>query len=171
MTPTKESLAATIAPGDFREVLGFFASGVTVITALSADAGAVGVTVSAFAALSLEPPMVLVCLGRDTADLDAYTEGDHFAVNVLARDQRHLSDLFASRRGDKFSGLDYQTWGSGCPILGGCLANLECARTRVFLGGDHVIVTGQVERVRRANGDAGPLLHFRGAYAALGGNV
>lgn len=151
----------------FRRALGCLASGVTVVTALDpASRAPVGVTVSAFTSLSLEPPLVLFCLGVHTSSLDAYRSGGHFAINMLSEAQKDLSIRFASRGADKWKGLTYETWDSGVPILSGCLANLECSLVETHQGGDHLILVGKVERLAYQEGGA-PLLYFRGTYVEL----
>lgn len=156
----------SVDPTTFREALGRFATGVTVVTAVDALGLPVGMTVSAFSSLSLEPPLILVCIGREAKSLEAISGAPWFAVNILAEGQKGLSYRFAAKAGDKFEGLDWQPGEGGSPLLAGCIAILECRHHRLFEGGDHVILTGRVERVRTAEGD--PLLYFRGAYAEKG---
>ncbi len=148
----------------FRKALGCFATGVTVVTTLDPDSGApVGVTVSAFSSLSLEPPLVLFCLGNRTASLECYRRCGHFAINVLSELQRDLSIRFASRAENKWAGIVPETWNSGVPILPGCLANLECSVHGILDGGDHTIFVGRIERLRHQEGGS-PLIYFRGSY-------
>ncbi len=158
----------TIDTHAFRDALGRFATGVTVVTGRTEAGSPVGVTVNSLASLSLEPPMVLFCLDEGSACLDALARGRYFAVNLLGEDQRRLSEIFASRLAGKFDGVSFSAWEGGSPILPGCLANMECTRQDVHPGGDHVIITGRVERLA-SDGDRGPLLFYRGAYAGLGG--
>jgi len=150
----------------FRNALGRFATGVTVVTGLT-DAGVpVGVTVNAFASVSLDPPLILVCLAATTGCLSAFSTGTRFAVNILGDDQEALSKAFAGPREHRFKNRSFETWDSGCPILPGCLANLECTRTDVHVAGDHLIVIGRVDRLETA--DRGrPLLFYRSAYGRL----
>lgn len=155
-----------IASRRFRNALGRFATGVTVVTAIAGDGRPVGVTVNAFASLSLEPPLVLVSLARTTADLDAYLEGERFAVNILSDRQQALSAAFSRRPKTIFRRVAYDTWESGCPILAGCLANLECTRIAVHEGGDHFIIVGRVDRLDHTD-DGNPLIYFRGGYARI----
>lgn len=154
----------------FRGALGRFATGVTVVTGLMPDGTPAGVTVNAFTSVSLRPPLVLISLADSTICLDAFIKGDRFAINVLGDDQHTLSLAFATRRKHKFKGVDYGTWDSGCPILPGCLANLECTRVAVHQGGDHVIVIGEVDRMEHSE-DGNPLLYYRGSYARLGKTI
>ena len=154
----------------FRGALGRFATGVTVVTGLMPDGTPAGVTVNAFTSVSLRPPLVLISLADSTTCLDAFIKGDRFAINVLGDDQHNLSLAFASRRKNKFTGVDYGTWDSGCPILPGCLANLECTRVAVHQGGDHVVVIGEVDRMEHSE-DGNPLRYYRGSYARLGKKI
>jgi flavin reductase (DIM6/NTAB) family NADH-FMN oxidoreductase RutF len=152
---------------DFRHALGRFATGIMVVTGVGRDGRPVGVTVNAFSSVSLDPPLVLFCLGRQASTYSALAEGERFAVNILAEDQRALSDRFAGKAEDKFAGLDYEQGAGGCPLLAGALGWLECRREATHDGGDHGIVVGRVEGLR-AGGDGRPLLYFRGAYRTLG---
>jgi flavin reductase (DIM6/NTAB) family NADH-FMN oxidoreductase RutF len=153
----------TVEPNAFRNTLSYFASGVCVVTAVADGGVPVGVTISAFTSLSLEPPLVLFCLGIETKNLGAFTGGAGFAVNILAEDQAEISELFASRNDDKFASVSYTGSNNGCPLLAGCLASLECSVVTTHDGGDHVIVVGKVDRVRRSGEDK-PLLRYRGNY-------
>jgi len=154
----------------FRKALGCFASGVTVVTAIHPTTKApVGVTVSAFCSLSLEPPLVLFCLGNHTAALEAYTESGYFAVNILAEGQRDVSIRFASRSERRFDGQHYETWASGAPILPGCLVNMECALVEARATGDHLVVIGKVLKVKHQEGGS-PLVYFRSSYVEYGGS-
>ena len=126
------------------------------------DGRPVGVTVSSFAAVSMDPPLVLFCLGRPAACLDAFVRGERFAVNVLTEDQVILSERFATRSEEKFDGVSFVTGVSGCPLLPACLATLECTRTAVHEGGDHLIIVGRIDRMER--GEGRPLIHFGGGY-------
>jgi len=157
-----------VSEASFRNALARFASGVTVVTGVSPTNGLAGVTATAFSSVSLDPPLVLVCLGKETVCLNAFTEGAHFTVNILSSGQKDLSDTFARRSKDKFAGVDYRLGENGCPQLSGCLAVLECARDEVYEGGDHWVILGRVDKVDAVSpGD--PLIHFCGAYRDIGG--
>lgn len=149
----------------YRKALGCFASGVAVMTTTEASGRPIGVTVSAFTSLSLNPPLILFCLDRRTGGLEAFRAGS-FAVNILREDQRELSIRFASRRDDKFAGLECRPGVSGAPLLPNTLAALECSVERVVDGGDHEIFIGKVEHMEYQTGGQ-PLLYFRGAYARI----
>ncbi|WP_096704398.1 flavin reductase family protein [Magnetospirillum sp. 15-1] len=154
----------SLDPRSFRKTLGCFASGVTVITTLTPNAKEpVGVTVSAFSSLSLDPPLVLFCLGNNTSSMEAFKTFGHFAINILSEHQRDLSIRFASRSDDKWQGVVRTEWNSGVPILSGCLANLECSLVNVIDGGDHQIFVGKVDRLKHQEGGS-PLVYFRGSY-------
>lgn len=148
----------------FRKALGCFASGVTVVTSVDPESKApVGVTVSAFSSVSLDPPLVLFCLGKKTSSLDAFRTNGHFAVNVLSESQRDLSIRFAGRSENKWTGVRFDTWTTGVPILADCIANLECKLAAVHDGGDHVIFVGEIVKLKSQEGGS-PLVYFRGAY-------
>ncbi|CAA7623668.1 Flavin-dependent monooxygenase, reductase subunit HsaB [Candidatus Terasakiella magnetica] len=152
----------------FRKALGCFASGVTVVTTLIPGSNdPVGVTVSAFSSLSLDPPLVLFCLGNQTSSLESFKSFGHFAINILSEHQRDMSIRFASRNEDKWQGVNWTKGASGVPLLGGCLASLECSLSQVVDGGDHKIFIGKVERITHQEGGS-PLIYFRGSYLELG---
>lgn len=154
-----------VDPSEFRHALGRFATGVCVITATGPDRAPVGVTVSAFASLSLSPPLVLFCLGRATARFDAYERAHAYGISILAATQGPISDLFASQRADKFESTAYRTGRNGCPLIEGSVATLECSRVTAHDGGDHRIFVVRVDRIVLTN-DA-PLVYFRGSYESL----
>jgi flavin reductase (DIM6/NTAB) family NADH-FMN oxidoreductase RutF len=160
----------TVKSSEFRDTLSYFASGVCVVTAVTGDRAPVGVTISAFTSLSLEPPLVLFCLGNKTKNLQAFTNGSGFAVNILAEDQGEVSELFAGQNDDKFASIPFTGSESGCPLLAGCLASLECSPVATHDGGDHVIVVGKVDRVQRAR-EGRPLLRYRGNYSSIGKTI
>lgn len=153
----------------FRNALACFASGVTVVTAVAADGRSVGVTVSAFSSLSLDPPMILVCLDRRTTDLDIYRAGP-FAVNILHESQKDISIRFSTRGGDRWAETPHHGGCNGCPIIDGCLASVECDTESAHEAGDHVILIGRVTQASYAAG-GGALTYFRSTYASLGGAV
>ena len=150
----------------FRNALGYFATGVTVVTGLTEAGVPVGVTVNAFASVSLKPPLILICLANTTGCLSAFSRGRRFVVNILGQDQEHLSKEFAGPQEHKFKDRGFDTWDSGCPVLPDCLANLECTREDVHTAGDHIIVLGRVDRIETA-GDGRPLLFYRGRYGGI----
>lgn len=157
----------TIDQSTFRKVLGRFATGITVVTALAEDATPIGLTVNAFTSLSLDPPLVLFCLDKRNGSLDSFQEGKGFALNMLSEEQQSLSVTFSSPVENRFADVEMETWETGVPILTGCLANLECLIDAVHEGGDHLIIVGRVENLHQT--DSGrPLLYFNGNYARIG---
>ena len=146
--------------------MSLFATGVTVITGTTSSGDPVGLTVNAFTSVSLDPPLVLVCLDKNTGCIEAFSEGEEFAVNILREDQKSLSDMFAGPQKYKFRDLNYETWKSGCPILTECLANLECVRVNLFDAGDHLIILGKVERIKYSLKSL-PLLYHKSKYCHL----
>jgi flavin reductase (DIM6/NTAB) family NADH-FMN oxidoreductase RutF len=125
-----------------------------------------GITVSAFSSLSLEPPLVLVCIDKRASLHDDLKECGHFAVNFLAEDQESVSRRFASKDGDRFNGIRCRPGQTCAPLIEGALGFVECRVVNAYAGGDHTIFVGQVE----ASGgqDGKPLLYFRGDYSNLG---
>lgn len=154
---------------DFRSALGAFATGVTVITTYGADEP-YGMTANAFSSLSLDPPLVLVCVISGTAGSQAIDRNGVFAVNVLASDQERLSRFFASKdrpRGpDAFADVPHRTEVTGSPILEGVAAYLDCHVRARYPEGDHTIFVGEVTALG-ADGEAPPLLFHAGSYARL----
>ncbi|MDP9311417.1 MAG: flavin reductase family protein [Chloroflexota bacterium] len=154
-----------IDQAEFRRVLGHFASGVTVVTACQAGI-CHGITVSSFASLSLEPPLVLFCIDQHSSCHDAIANADGWVINILAEDGEWLSRLFAGRDPDKFAKVRYRLGLVEAPILDDALAVIECRLHSQLPGGDHTIFVGEVVAmdVRR---NAKPLLYFRSGYGQL----
>jgi flavin reductase (DIM6/NTAB) family NADH-FMN oxidoreductase RutF len=144
----------------FRDALGRFATGVTVITCRT-GAGPLGITANSFAAVSLDPPLVLWSPGRFSRRFDAFAEAEHFAVHVLGEDQAPLGEGF-SASGEAFDGLPVRDNPERCPVIDGCLARFECAAYARHEGGDHDIVVGRVLRASAREG--APLIFASGAY-------
>jgi flavin reductase (DIM6/NTAB) family NADH-FMN oxidoreductase RutF len=150
----------------FRDVIGHFATGVSVITA-RVDGADFGVTVSAVCSVSLEPPMLLVCLNRSSRTQGAVARAGSFGMNVLGRDQSELARTFASTRDDKFDGLGISYGSLGHPLLAGALAHVECSVAEQATGGTHTIFIAEVTHAERFDGE--PLLYFRGQFGSLVG--
>jgi flavin reductase (DIM6/NTAB) family NADH-FMN oxidoreductase RutF len=150
----------------FRKALGCFASGVTVVSGRDEQGALIGVTVSAFSSVSLNPPLVLFCLDKRNKSLESFRDAP-FAINVLREDQRQVSIQFASKGDDKWKGIEHTLNADGVPLIDNSLAHLECAPHQVVDGGDHLIVIGRVVRLKQQAGGQ-PLVYFRGAYANLG---
>lgn len=150
---------------EFRAALSNFASGVTVVTTTDAGGKMHGITVSAFCSVSLEPPMVLICIEKTTASHYAFEESEIFVVNILEESQADVSAHFASPYMDKFDGVDYKLGSLGAPILNGAIVNLECRLRHSLNGGDHSIFVGEVDNTIFRIGR--PLLYFNGNYRTL----
>jgi flavin reductase (DIM6/NTAB) family NADH-FMN oxidoreductase RutF len=155
-----------VDPRVMREVLGHFASGVTIVTALTA-AGPIGFTCQSFSSLSLDPPLVVFAPARTSQTWPRLREFGRFCVNVLAEDQTELSSSFARSGGDKFAGVHWTPSRTGQPVLDDVVAWIDCELWAEYDGGDHTLVAA---RVLDLGADAGrrPLLYHRGAYGLLG---
>lgn len=154
----------------FRRALGCFATGVTVVTARDGSGQNRGITINSLSSVSLEPPLVLYCLDKETPSFDSFREAERFAVNMLRAGQHALSVRFSTAAADKWDGIDYDLWPGDLPVLRGCLASLACRREAVYEGGDHVIIVGRVEQLAAA-GPGEPLIYFQSAYRTIGPEV
>lgn len=152
----------------FRDVLGRFATGVTVVTGLL-DGVPYGLTCQSFTSVSLEPPLVLFCPARTSRAWPLIQRSGHFCVNILSAEQEHVSRVMASRGTDKFAGLDWErSRVTGSPVLAGTLGHVDATISSVHEAGDHFAVVGRVLDLRAHDGDR-PLLFFRGAYGTTAG--
>ena len=154
----------TLTSEQFRDVIGCFASGVTVITTATAH-GWGGATASSVASLSLEPPMLIVCINAKAATAAAISQAGAFAVNILAEDQDQIALRFARREPEKFRGIACRTGCYGEPLLDGALAQLECRVLQSVTGGTHIVFLSRVEHARAREGR--PLAYFRGRFGEL----
>lgn len=154
----------SLAPEEFRRVAGYFATGVTVIAA-EREGRPCGLTANAFLTVSLEPPIVLVSIGRVSRSLPCVEGADRFGVSLLAEGQEDVSRLFGSKDEDKFSRTRTVHGRTGVPLVEGALAHLECRTTRRFDAGDHVLFLAEVEAV--STFEQRPLLFYRGRYLVL----
>ena len=155
-------MSGPLDPQTMREVMGHFASGVTVVTAVT-DAGPIGFTCQSFSSLSLEPPLVAFAPARTSRTWPRLRDVGRFCVNVLAEDQSHLSAAFARSGVDKFAGVPWRPSRHGSPVLGGVVAWIDCTLWAEYDGGDHTIVAARVLDLG-ADPDRRPLLFHRGAY-------
>jgi flavin reductase (DIM6/NTAB) family NADH-FMN oxidoreductase RutF len=149
-------------PRDYRQALGQFATGVTVVTTRTRDGRNLGVTVNSFASVSLDPPLILWSLSREAQSFAEFATATHFAVNVLEAKQHGLSRHFSRRTADKFAGIDFIEGPSRLPILKGIIAHFICRKVRQDDGGDHVILIGEVEEYKYSGGE--PLVFHSGRY-------
>jgi flavin reductase (DIM6/NTAB) family NADH-FMN oxidoreductase RutF len=154
--------SSSIDPRDFRNALGTFATGVTIITAAGADGRPYGLTCNSFASVSLNPPLVLWSLGMFSQALSVFQNSSHFAVNVLGASQQALATKFAKSSEDKFAGVAWTPGLGNAPLLADSVANFQCRAASRYYGGDHVIFLGAVEAY--AYNRREPLLFARGGY-------
>lgn len=150
----------------FRDALGCFATGVTVVTAICPDGSPVGLTANSFTSVSLDPPLLLVCIANSSGSADYLRTAERFAVNVLQIGQQPTSNRFAGKGEDRFGLTPWEVGEYGTPVLTGSLSSFECARDAVHDGGDHFILVGRVlKAIFEPRRD--PLLYFRGKYRKL----
>src|SRR5689334_6818800 len=163
--PTSGEYRSGHDPRTLRDALGCFATGVTVVTCLS-DGGPAGITVNSFTSVSLDPPLLLVCLHKQAASASALVAASHFAINVLQNEQQPASITFSTRVEDRFGTTPWSCGEAGAPILEESLCVFECERFAVYDGGDHHILVGQVIKAS-FDTSLDPLLYFRGRYRRL----
>lgn len=156
---------SAVDPNRFRQLLGSFATGVAVVTARHPAGGPTGMTASAIASVSLEPPLLLVCVWREADFHAVLAEAEYFGLSVLAEDQEELSRRFAAERTDRFNGVAWHPHERGVPLLDGAAAHIICRRTAEHVAGDHTIFVA--EGVDGASFLRNPLLHVRGGYGRL----
>jgi flavin reductase (DIM6/NTAB) family NADH-FMN oxidoreductase RutF len=155
----------SVSPDEFRSILGRFPSGVTVVTSKAADGSDEGMTVSAFCSLSLEPPLVLICIEKTASVHEALAAASQFVVNILSAKQEQIARRFSIVDIDRFEGVGFSRSRNGIAVLDDVLGVIECSRFALHDGGDHTIIVGEVEAGRAETGT--PLLYYRGGYAQL----
>jgi flavin reductase (DIM6/NTAB) family NADH-FMN oxidoreductase RutF len=171
VSPSASSAAALVAAAtapdfsrtEFRTALGMFATGVTVVTARTADGSLVGLTANSFNSVSLAPPLVLWSLGQAASAMAALSQGSHYAINILAADQKALAEQFAGPRDQRWTGVEFTIGANGAPLLAGAAATFECFNRSRYEEGDHVIFVGEVERCEH-RAEASPLLYHGGKF-------
>lgn len=154
-----------IDPFQFRQLLGRFATGVTILTVVTPEGRLLGMTANSLASVSLQPPLVSVCVDHEAEMHTAIFSAKEFVVNVLASPQEALARRFSDQHEDRFDGIGYSRTAEGLILLDGALAYIECERHAHYPGGDHTIVVGRV--TGGGTGDGRPLLYYRGGYTAL----
>lgn len=150
---------------EFRRLMGQFATGVTVITTRDPSGKPFGLTANAFSSVSLEPPLVLVCVDKKADCYTCFDQTKAFTVNILSESQEAVSRKFATKGVDKFEGVGFRAGGNGCAILEDSTAHFECDVVQAVDAGDHTIYVGEVKAGESS--DATPLLFFRGGYRKL----
>lgn len=166
MSLTASSLRAqppSFSAPEFRAALGMFATGVTIVTARTAEGELIGLTANSFNSVSLDPPLVLWSLARAAASMPAFSTGSHYAINVLGADQHDLAKRFAAKGLDRFADVAFMEGVGGAPLLSGAAASFECFNRSRYEEGDHVIFVGEVERCSHRVG-ASPLLFHGGKF-------
>lgn len=165
--PTDQADHPAIDGRRFRDILGRFCTGITVITTFTEEHNPIGFACQSFAALSLDPPLVLFCPTKGSRSWAAIERTGRFCVNVLAEEQQQVCARFGSREPDKFAGTPWHTSDLGLPLLDDTLATIQCAVDRVIDGGDHYIVIGRVLDLSDSAASDRPLLFYRGQYTAI----
>jgi flavin reductase (DIM6/NTAB) family NADH-FMN oxidoreductase RutF len=150
---------------EFRDAMGCFATGITVVTARSENGENVGCTANSFSSVSLDPPLVLWAIAKNANSYDAFIAASHFAIHVLHAGQEDMSRLFATKDIDKFTEISWTESSSGVPLLDEYSVRFECTTEHLYDGGDHVIIVGRVHAMD--NPDAEPLGFYRGKYAKI----
>ena len=154
----------------FRDAMGSFATGVCVLGAKRRDGAAIGMTVNSFTSVSLDPPLILVCLGMESPRSRAIIDSGRFSVSILASDQHALSNHFAQQGEGFVPETGWREGQNGAPVMDKAAAVIECAIETTHSSGDHLIVIGLVTRIESDPGRE-PLLYFRGGYRLLDGEV
>ncbi len=152
----------TLDPSAFRATLGRFATGVTIVTMRDERGIPHGMTATSFASVSLDPPLVLVCVGHESSLSGPLSRAQHFAVNMLSAEQEAAAHTFAASDVDRFGGFMFELGVGDVPILAGSLAHVECRVHERHVAGDHTIIVGEV--MHGATTDGEPLLYYRGKY-------
>jgi flavin reductase (DIM6/NTAB) family NADH-FMN oxidoreductase RutF len=155
-----------IEKNQLRQVMGHFATGVTIITTVNKEGQLHGLTANAFTSVSLEPPLLLISVDKKAESWPAFEESKVFTVNILGDDQEALSRKFAVSGGNKFEGVAYRRGANGAAILEGALAFIECTLYAAYEGGDHSLYLGEIQEASVREGK--PLVFFRGGYRNLG---
>ena len=160
---TPQARTPSFSQREFRASLAMFATGVTIVTARTAGGELLGLTANSFNSVSLSPPLVLWSLSQAASTLPALSQGSHYAINILAADQKELAERFASKQGDRWQDVAFTDGISGAPLLTGAAASFECFNRSRYEEGDHVIFVGEVEHCSRQEG-ASPLLYHGGKF-------
>ncbi|MCP3723097.1 flavin reductase family protein [Paraburkholderia sp. CNPSo 3272] len=147
---------------EFRRALGAFVTGVTVVTTIQPDGSPRGFTANSFTSVSLDPPLILVCIAKTASSYAVFSQTRRFAVSVLAEDQQQVSGVFASKAADKFAQVPWSTRKTGAPVMDGAAASFDCTTHEVVDAGDHIILIGRV--VDFVQTSSTPLGYCRGAY-------
>lgn len=159
----REARSPSFSEREFRASLAMFATGVTIVTARTQTGTLIGLTANSFNSVSLQPPLVLWSLSQAAGSMAALSTGSHYAINVLAADQKDLAERFASTRENRWKDVAFADGACGAPLLAGAAAVFECFNRSRYEEGDHVIFVGEVERCSHRAG-AAPLLFHGGRF-------
>jgi flavin reductase (DIM6/NTAB) family NADH-FMN oxidoreductase RutF len=162
-----EAHSASIDKAEFCRTCAKFPTGVTVVTVLDAEGGPHGMTASSFTSVSLDPPLVLVCVDHRSKVLPHFRQARHLGINILSEGQYHLSVHFARRGENRFDSVNFTPGRHGVPLIPGALATLECGMHRMVDAGDHTILIAEVLRLECCDGR--PLVYFGSGYHRLDG--
>jgi flavin reductase (DIM6/NTAB) family NADH-FMN oxidoreductase RutF len=158
----------SFTPREFRDALGLFPTGVAIVTTVDAQGQPAGITVNSFTSVSLDPPLILVSIARTSRSFDLFNTVEHFAVNLLREEQRHVSSAFASPTADRFGAVKHSPGHANSPLIEAHLVAFECEAFARYDGGDHVLLIGKVLRLNHdPNLPPKPLLYYRGQYREL----
>ncbi|MDB5869079.1 MAG: flavin reductase domain protein FMN-binding protein [Polaromonas sp.] len=162
-SPPRKAGRPSFSAQDFRASLAMFATGVTIVTARTPAGVLIGLTANSFNSVSLHPPLVLWSLAQSASSMTVLSTGSHYAINILAAEQKELAERFASRREDRWTDVPFTEGAGGAPLLSGAAATFECFNRSRYEEGDHVIFVGEVERCSHRAG-AAPLLFHGGRF-------
>lgn len=154
----------SIPENDFRKIMGRFTTGVAIVTT-QFQGKPVGVTINTLTSVSLKPPLVLFCLGKNRVVFPAIFESTHYAIHILSSQQEHLCRAFSRPSDDPWKDLSYEISHMGCPLLINSLGILHCRREETYSGGDHLIFLNYVEAIQEDHKEIGnPLVYFQGSF-------
>jgi flavin reductase (DIM6/NTAB) family NADH-FMN oxidoreductase RutF len=157
----------TVSNDEFRRVCGRFATGVAIASAVGPDGVPHGLTISSFTSVSLQPPLILICLGHAVTNIAEFRQATHFGISILGEARRSLSDRFAQKGHDRFDGVEWFSGETGVPLIAGALGTMECSTYQRIPCGDHDIFVGEVVRASVTEGK--PLIYFGSGYRGLTG--
>lgn len=152
-------------PIDFKKACAQWCTGVSIVTATDETGSDFGLTVNSVTSVSVDPPLMLVCIDNGSATLGALKSKGSFCINILSAEQQELSVLFATRDADKFGALTPTRGILDLPVLGGCIISLECEIEAIYPGGDHEIVVGRLKNIIEGDITSKPLLFMNGKYS------
>ena len=150
---------------NFRQALGSFPTGVTIVTTLDKDSQPIGFTANSFTSVSLEPHLILICIDKASFNIEAFSKGNHFAVSILSENQHHISNTFALPATDRFNQINWESKITGCPIINESVAWFDCIKDSFIEAGDHFVLIGQVQAFDSSTKT--PLVYLRGNYVNL----